>query len=162
MWKDVGDLHTDTIWNIIHLSYWCSKDYIIRTSCTVCIASVTQPLCKIHSVTNPRQRALFLVWCSLSLHHSAHRPCHSSCLPMSSEWPLLAERTSLTRTNISNSLDYCLNATYFAFRNSLCQQVHGTAVNSLVSVVVADLVMEDVESQALSSFSLSHRFENNL
>ena len=33
--------YTGTIWNIIHVSYWCSKDYI-WTSCTICIASVTQ------------------------------------------------------------------------------------------------------------------------
>ena len=46
----------------------------------------------------------------------------------------------------------CLNAMYFAFRNTYYQQIHGTAMGSPVSVVAADLVMEDVESRALSTF----------
>ena len=36
-----------------------------------------------------------------------------------------------------------------------CKMDRQTAVGSPVSVVVADLVMEDVESQALSSFSFT-------
>ena len=60
---------------------------------------------------------------------------------------------SLTSTEITTLLEFCLNATYFAFRNSFHLQVHGTAMGLPVSVVVADLVMEDVESRALRSFS---------
>ena len=52
--------------------------------------------------------------------------------------PSLAERTSLTKTGISNSLEFCLNTTYY-------QQVHGTAVGSPIFVVVADLVMKDAD-----------------
>ena len=64
----------------------------------------------------------------------------------------LTSRTSLTTDEITTLLEFCLNATYFAFRNSLYQQVHGTAMGSPVSVVVADLVMEDVESRAIATF----------
>ena len=64
----------------------------------------------------------------------------------------LTGRTSLTTDEITNWLEFCLNATFFAFCNSLYQQVHGTAMGSPVSVVVADLVMEDIESRALTSF----------
>ena len=59
---------------------------------------------------------------------------------------------------ITTLLEFCLNATYSAFRKSLYQQVHGTAMGSPVSVVVADLVMEDVESRALTTFPSSPRF----
>ena len=41
---------------------------------------------------------------------------------------------------------------YFAFRDTFYLHIQGTAMSSLVSVVVADLVMEDVESRALSTF----------
>ena len=61
----------------------------------------------------------------------------------------LAECTSLTKTCYSNLLELCLNTTY-----SLYQQVHGTAVGSLVSAAVVDLVMEDVDSRAPCLFLL--------
>ena len=46
----------------------------------------------------------------------------------------------------------------YPFHNSLYQQVHGIAMGSPVSVVVADLVMEDVESRALTAFPSPPRF----
>ena len=67
--------------------------------------------------------------------------------------PSLAERTSLTKNDISNSLEFCPNTTY-----SLYQKVHRTAVGSPIFVVVANLVMEDVESQAIASLSSSPHF----
>ena len=66
--------------------------------------------------------------------------------------------TSLTPDAIITLLDFCLNATYFAFRKSFYQQVHGTAMGSTVSVVIADLVMEDVESRALSTYPFPPQF----
>ena len=66
--------------------------------------------------------------------------------------PSLPERTSLTPSEIVSLLELCLNATYFAFRNTYYQQIHGTAMGSPVSVVASDLVMEDVESRALSTY----------
>ena len=44
--------------------------------------------------------------------------------------------------------------TFLPFRRKVYQQVHGTALGSLVSVVVANLVMENVEGRALSTFIL--------
>ena len=70
----------------------------------------------------------------------------------------LAERTKLSVDNIVNLLTLCLNATYFTFRGVVYQQVFGTAMGSPVSVVVANLVMEDVEERALKDFSTPIRF----
>ena len=70
----------------------------------------------------------------------------------------LTSRTPQTTDEITTILKFWLNATYFAFCNSLYQQVHGTAMGSPVSVVVADLVMEDVESRALATFPSPPRF----
>ncbi len=67
----------------------------------------------------------------------------------------LQERTSLTPSEIVSLLELCLNATYFAFRNTYYQQIHGTAMGSPVSVVAADLVME---SRALSTYLQPPKF----
>ena len=69
----------------------------------------------------------------------------------------LPERTSLTPSEIVSLLELCLNAT-FAFRNTYYQQIHGTAMGSPVSIVAADLVMEDVESRALSTYPQPPKF----
>ena len=65
----------------------------------------------------------------------------------------LDERTCLSVNNIIQLLKLCLQATYFSFKGNVYQQVFGPAMGSPVSVVVANLVMEDVEEQALATFS---------
>ena len=70
----------------------------------------------------------------------------------------LSDRTSLTVEDICSLLKLCLEATYLSFRGKIYQQVHGTAMGSPVSVVVANLVMEDIEQKALSTFHTPPRF----
>ena len=53
-------------------------------------------------------------------------------------------------------LALCLEATYLMFDGQVYQQVHGMAMGSPVSVIVANLVMEDIEERALSSFYAHH------
>ena len=57
----------------------------------------------------------------------------------------LPERTSLSVDDIINLLTLCLDATFLTFRGKVYKQMHRTAMGSPVSVVVANLVMEDVE-----------------
>ena len=64
----------------------------------------------------------------------------------------------LDPSEIVSLLELCMNATYFAFRNTYYQQIHGTAMGSPVSVVAADLVMEDIESRALSTYPQPPKF----
>ena len=44
------------------------------------------------------------------------------------------------------------------FEGKVYRQIHGTAMGSPVSVVVANLVMEDIEHRAMSSFHTPPRF----
>ena len=60
--------------------------------------------------------------------------------------------------DIVDLLTLCLNATFLSFRGKIYKQVQGTAMGSPVSVVVANLVMEDVEQRALSTFHPPPRF----
>ena len=64
----------------------------------------------------------------------------------------LAKRTSLSVNDITDLLSLCLDATFLSFRGKVYQQVHGTAMGFPVSLVVANLVMEDIEERALSTF----------
>ena len=60
--------------------------------------------------------------------------------------------------DICSLLQLCLEATYLAFEGKVYQQIHGTAMGSPVTVVVANLVMEGVEQEALSTFHTPPRF----
>ena len=64
----------------------------------------------------------------------------------------LEERTMLTPNEIKILLLLCLNATYLTYKKGYCQQTFETAMGSPVSMVVADLVMEDVEERALTTY----------
>ncbi len=68
------------------------------------------------------------------------------------EDPTLGDRTMLSPDQIKQLLLLCLNAAYLAYDNEFYQQTFGTAMGSPVSVVVADLVMEDVEERALRTY----------
>ncbi len=63
--------------------------------------------------------------------------------------------TALTPDQIRAMLLFCLNATELRFRNVFYKQIHGTAMDSPMSVVVA---MEDLEDRALRTFSHIPRF----
>ena len=66
--------------------------------------------------------------------------------------PTLPERTILLVDDIVNLLTLCLDATFLEFRGKVYQQIHGAAMGSPVSVVIANLVMEVVEQRALATF----------
>ena len=70
----------------------------------------------------------------------------------------LHEHIYLDSENIISSIDLCLNATYLQFQNVVYPQVHGPAMGSLVSVTIANLVMESIEQRALSTFMTPLQF----
>ena len=73
--------------------------------------------------------------------------------------PSLPDRSSFSVDDICSLLELCLNfATYLAFEGKVYRQIHGTVMGSPLSVVVVNLVMEDVEQQALSIFHSPPQF----
>ena len=70
----------------------------------------------------------------------------------------LEARTNLYVDEIVQLLKFCLEATYLAFRGSVYKQVYGMSIGSPVSVTVANLVMEDLEGRALSTFDIKLPF----
>ena len=50
-------------------------------------------------------------------------------------------------------LNLCLTSTYFQYNGKHYKQLHGTGMNSPVSVVVAETVMQNIEEQALATYT---------
>ena len=47
----------------------------------------------------------------------------------------------------------CLTSTYFQYNGKHYKQLHGTAMGSSVSVVVAEIVMQNIEEQAFATYT---------
>ena len=65
--------------------------------------------------------------------------------------PGLADRTTLTPTEIADLLDFVLRSTYFQYNGSIYEQKEGAAMGSPVTAVIATLYMEAFEEQAMES-----------
>jgi dTDP-4-amino-4,6-dideoxygalactose transaminase len=64
--------------------------------------------------------------------------------------PTLGSRTELTVDDITDLLSFVLDATAFRFNNECYEQLTGVPMGSPISVVVAEILMEEVEAEALS------------
>ncbi|XP_078380796.1 uncharacterized protein LOC144663661 [Oculina patagonica] len=62
-------------------------------------------------------------------------------------------RTSLTTDDIVSLLDFTLSNNYFVYNDSIYKQIHGCAMGSPVSPVVANLCMEIIEESAITASS---------
>ena len=71
-------------------------------------------------------------------------PLHSYNIYIANPWYSLGDRTMLAPAEVLKLLQFCLNEYY--------QQTFGTAMGSLVSVTVTNLVTEDAENRALSTY----------
>ena len=58
----------------------------------------------------------------------------------------------LLTNDLMDLLNLCLTSTYFQYNGKHYKQLHGTAMGSPVSVVVAEIVMQNIEEQALASY----------
>ena len=70
------------------------------------------------------------------------------------EWKTL---TSLTQAQVLDLLSFVLNNSYFSSEGTQYHQVFGCAMGSLVSAVIAELVMEEIEEKALASAPVKPR-----
>ena len=58
----------------------------------------------------------------------------------------------LPTNDIMDLLNLCLTSTYFQYNGKHYRQLHGTAMGLPVSVVVAEIVMQNIEEQALATY----------
>ena len=91
-------------------------------------------------------------------------PAHSSflrqtCIPL--QLALDCTETAINNSTIElplptddlmDLLNLCLTSTYFQYNGKHYKQLHGTAMGSPVSVVVAEIVMQNIEELALATY----------
>ena len=63
----------------------------------------------------------------------------------------LHQRTAMTVKQIPCPLEFCIKTTYFTFQGKMYEQVKGAAMGSPISPIVANLLMEDLETKALAT-----------
>ena len=63
----------------------------------------------------------------------------------------LQQRTSMTIHQFISLLEFCLKNTYFVFQGRYYEQLEGTVMGSPISLIVANLYMEEFEAKALST-----------
>ena len=69
----------------------------------------------------------------------------------------LQSRISLTTDDIISLLDFTLSNNYFVYNNCIYKQVHGCAMGSPVSPIVANLCMEVIEELAINTSTVALR-----
>ena len=73
-----------------------------------------------------------------------------NCLKCDSE---LKIRCKLNINKIMNALDLCLDNTYLCFHKKFYRQIFGVVMDSPISVIVANLLMESNENKMLKDFA---------
>ena len=63
----------------------------------------------------------------------------------------LPSRTNLNISDIVSLLNFTLSNNYFVFNDKIYKQIHGCAMGSPVSPVVANLCMEEIEESAINA-----------
>ena len=78
-------------------------------------------------------------------------------LQLALDWTATAIKNSTTKLplpidDLMDLLNLCLTPTYFQYNGKHYKQLHGTAMGSPVSAVVAEIVMQSIEEQALATY----------
>ena len=92
------------------------------------------------------------------VHVCPNWPCFTGVPKATGEWSLPTTQDWTQRGWYLLFLHLCLKATYLMFEGRIYQQIHSIAIGLPVSVVVANLVMEDIECKALLSFHTPPHF----
>ena len=84
------------------------------------------------------------------------RPCNNSQIALDcteNAIKISIVELPLPTDDIMDLLNLCLTSTYFQYNGKHYKQLHGTAMGSPVSVVVAEIVMQNITDQALTTYT---------
>ena len=68
---------------------------------------------------------------------------------------ILGGRTSLTVPELMEALDICLQSSFFVYNNFIYKQIFGCPMDSPLSAIIANMVMEEIEQTAFNTYSKS-------
>ena len=64
----------------------------------------------------------------------------------------LGERTSFTVPELMKAFDICLQSSFFVYNDVIYKQIFGCPMGSLLSPIIANMVMEEIEQTALNTY----------
>jgi len=68
-------------------------------------------------------------------------------------WDRISNSTKITQEEFVNGIKLIINSTFFTFDNRVYKQIFGTPMGSPLSPIIADLVMRDLETEALNKLN---------
>lgn len=74
------------------------------------------------------------------------------------KWPEIKQYTDLPLKEFLEALDFTLNSTYFQYKDKYYKQIQGCAMGVSVSSVIAQLVLEDLESTIIPQINFQLPF----
>ena len=69
-------------------------------------------------------------------------------------WPYIEKNTKIPLAEFLSAVEFVLSSTFFSFNNTIFKQMHDTPMGSPLSPIIADLVMQDLESHVLNTLKL--------
>ncbi|RLU15924.1 hypothetical protein DMN91_011681 [Ooceraea biroi] len=72
-------------------------------------------------------------------------------------WPMISSFTKLNLQQFLYAIDLILSSTSFVFNKQIYEQIFGTPMGSPLSSIVADMVLDDLESQCLTNLDFKIR-----
>jgi len=64
-------------------------------------------------------------------------------------WTLIKEKTHIPKDDFIDAINLILSSTYFVFNKKIYKQTYGTPMESPLSPIIANLVMQDLEEKTL-------------
>lgn len=65
-------------------------------------------------------------------------------------WEFIRKSTNIPREEFIGTVSLVLNSTYFTFNNTIYKQIFGSPMGSPLSSIIADIVLQDIESKVLN------------
>ncbi|XP_070155138.1 uncharacterized protein [Polyergus mexicanus] len=77
---------------------------------------------------------------------------------VSSRWHYISTNCTISKFEFITAVRFILNSTYFTFNGTIYRQTFGTPMGSPFSPIIADIVLQDLETRALETLTFTPPF----